>query len=376
MNGKLIKSGISGGEVRTAEIMKEFILNGWEVHLLANKNGNLFCEQFELNNVINHSFNFSEARSRFWFIILTLKTFFSFPADLKNFNGYLYSADEQLYDIIPALKLKIINKNKWIAVVHWVPPIKFWQRKKSFFFVSLIFMLGEILSIPLIKYFSDIVLAISDSTRKQLLKLGFRNNKAIAVKCGVNFQKISKTCNGNIQKKYDAIFMKRIQAVKGAFDLIDIWKLVVRQKPEAKLAIVGGSIDNDKLIDLIRIKKLGNKIFFLGPILDFKEKIKVLASAELFILPSYEENWAIVMGEAMACKIPVLAYNLPELIDVWKDSFVPIPLEDKEKFAEEIIRYLDDKRLREKQAEKGYKYVQQFDWEKIAKEEIKIIENL
>lgn len=371
-----MQKGIAGGEVRLSEIMRGFIAEGWDVNFLTNGGGEIFCERFVLKNVINHNFDIKSGISRLWFAIFPIKILFKFPRELNGFNGYIYTANELLFDVIPALRIKKSNKNKWIAVVHWMPPLKFWQRRKSKFFISLVFMIGERLSVFFIKHFADLVLAVSKSTQKQLLKTEVKKDKVIAVNCGVNFKEISGIAKENMDKKYDAVFMKRIQAVKGVFDLIDIWELVVKRKPSAKLAIIGGGADNKKIITLIKDKNLVNNIIFFGPIFNFEKKIKILNQSKIFILPSYEENWAIVMGEAMACKMPVLAYNLSELIEVWQDSFVQIPLGDKQSFADRIIKCLEDKILRDKQAELGYQYVRQFEWSEIAKNEVNIIEKI
>lgn len=377
ITAKSIRLGITGGEVRLAEIMRGFIEDDWEVHLLTNGGGKYFCELFGLNKVINHNFNIKEGLSRLWVLAFTIRILFKIPESLKNFVGYIYSANELLPDVIPALMIKKSNKeNKWAAVVHWLPPLKFWQRKKSKFIISLLFMLGERLGVFLTKYFSDVILAVSRSTRRQLLNVGVNENKVFAVNCGVDFKRISKTVKKDLSKKYEAVFMKRIQAVKGVFDLIDIWELVIKIKPDAKLAIMGGESDNKELVNIIRERKLENNVIFFGPIFDFKKKFKILSQSKMFILPSYEENWAIVMGEAMACKIPVLAYNLLELVDAWQDSFVQIPLGDKKFFADKIIDYLDNKILKDKQAELGYRYVQQFEWTEIAKNEVNIIKTI
>lgn len=372
-----ITSGIAGGEVRLAEIMRGFIKAGWDVYFLTNGGGESLCGYFELDGVKNHRFKLKESSSRLGFVKLTLELLFKLPENLKKFDGYIYTANELLFDVIPALKLKKANKNsKWAAVVHWLPPLKFWQRRKSSFLNSLLFLIGERLSVFFIKHFADLALAVSEPTRKQLLNVGIKKEKIVAVNCGVNFKEISAIAREGRDKKYDAVFMKRIQAVKGVFDLIDIWRLVIEKKSDAKLAVIGGGIDNKEIINAIKNNGLESNIIFFGPIFDFKRKFTILAQSKLFILPSYEENWAIVMGEAMACKIPVLAYGLSELVDVWKDSFVPVPLGNKQFFANKIIEYLDNEDLRNKQAELGYNYVQKFEWSEIADNEVKLIENI
>ncbi len=371
-----VNGGIAGGEVRLAEIIKGFIGNNWEVHFLTNGGGDLFCKNFGLFEVINHSYGIIGSSNRLGFVVFTIKSFFKVPKKLKSFDGYIYTANELLFDVIPALKIKLTNKNKWIAVVHWMPPLKFWHRKKSKFFISLLFMLCERLSVFFIKHFADLALAVSEPTKKQLLSVGLNGKKVSSVKCGVNFQEISSIIVNGLEKEYDAIFIKRIQAVKGVFDLIDIWKSVVKIKPNAKLAVIGGGIDNAEIIKAIKENKLDNNIKFLGPIFDNVKKFTTIAQSKMFILPSYEENWAIVMGEAMACKIPVLAYDLPELVEVWGNSFEHIPLGNKEYFTDKIIEYLDNKSLRNKQAEIGYNYVQKFEWGDIAQNEVNLVENI
>lgn len=371
-----MRLGIAGGEVRLAEIMKGFLKKGWDVHFLTNGGGKIFCDNFKLDNVTLHNFNISEGTHRIWVVIFTMKVLLKFPRSLRNFDGYVYTANELLFDIIPALRLKLLNRNKWIAIVHWMPPIKFWKRKKSNFFVSLLFMIGERLSVLSIKYSADLVLAVSNPTKKQLLSVGLKEKKVFSVNCGVNFKEISNITQNGLSETYDAVFMKRIQAVKGVFDLIEIWKMIVDKKPNAKLAIIGGGCDNEKIIASIKDHELNNNMIFLGPIFNFDEKFKIIKKSKIFILPSYEENWAIVMGEAMASKIPVLAYDLPELIEVWGNSFISIPLGNKKIFAEKIINFLDNESLRKKQAEIGYEYVQQFEWATIADNEINLIKSL
>lgn len=372
--------GITGGDVRLAEIMRGAVNDGFEVHFLVTSGAELFCKKFNLSGVICHNFNFkNDPASRLGFVSLTFMILFSsLPKSLRNFNnGIVYTANELLWDVFSAIKLKLLNKNiKWVAVVHWLPPLKFWQRKKSRWINSLLFLVGERLSVFLIKYLADAILAVSNSTAKQLYKLGIDKNKIFSVKCGVHFDKINKISSKIREKKFDAVFMKRIQAVKGIFDLIDIWQFVVRKKPNAKLAIIGGGVDAHRFNHLIKERGLEDNIVSLGEIFDFERKIKMLSQSTMFILPSYEENWAIVMGEVMACKLPVLAYNLPELVEVWQNNFVRIPLGNKKFFAEEIINYLDNKILRDKQAELGYQYVQQFEWANIAKSEVNIIEKI
>ena len=370
--------GLTGGEVRFIEIAKGWEKRNYEIHLLSSSGGKKLCRKLGLK-VILHNISRSKSVSRFTFITRFLESLI-LPQSLKKFNqGIVYCSSEQIYDVIPGVILKIKNPKtiKLAIVVHWLPPIKWWQRKQSSFLNSLLFLISERSGLYFGCFLADKLLAVSASTKRQIKNdlIGrFFINKTYAVNCGVNFRKIKKITQNIKRKKYEAVFMKRIQSVKGIFDLIEIWGMVVKNRPEAKLIIIGSGSEGEMAKKMVVNRKLEKNIEFLGVIYDDQEKFTRIAESKLFLLPSYEENWAIVMGEAMASKIPVLAYNLPELIEAWQDSFVQIPLGDKQFFADKIIKYLNNQTISTKQAGLGYQYVQQFEWAKIAGDELKIIE--
>ncbi|MDP1813217.1 MAG: glycosyltransferase, partial [Leadbetterella sp.] len=94
------------------------------------------------------------------------------------------------------------------------------------------------------------------------------------------------------------------------------------------------------------------------------------------VLPTYEENWAIVIGESMAAGTPVIAYDLKELTEVWKDSYVSVPTGDKVQFSKQIIRLLSSENELDDLSKRGKEYVKQYDWKSIANHELSIIMNL
>jgi glycosyltransferase involved in cell wall biosynthesis len=76
--------------------------------------------------------------------------------------------------------------------------------------------------------------------------------------------------------------------------------------------------------ELNKIKKLINTLqleqVLIATDADDHEKFRLIKSAKLFVLPSYEEGWGIVIGEALACGTNVLAYDVKEIQTIWGDS--------------------------------------------------------
>jgi len=369
--------GLTGGEVRFIEIARNWASKGFEIHLLSSVGGQRLCQRLGLE-VKFHCLSRSSQTGRLAFFRLFLKSLL-LPPTLGAFDkGVVYCASEQVYDVLPGIWLKFKNAKgiKLAVVVHWLPPAKWWQRKESAFLNSLLFLLSERTGLILAGLFADRLLAVSQATRRQIKKGLFGRfvfNKTTAVKCGVNFEKIRNIVEPLRQKKYEAVFIKRIQVVKGIFDLIEIWEMVVSKLPNARLIIIGSGIDEAAAKKMVKEKNLEEKIQFLGTIYEDTEKFGKLAESKLFLLPSYEENWAIVIGEAMAAGVPVISYGLEELKEVWEENFVAVPVGNKKVFAEEVVRLLSQAAAREELSERALNFIKDYDWQLVAAQELEAI---
>ena len=367
--------GLSGGESRFIELGKYWQKMGYEIHLQSSEGGKVLCEKMGLK-VILHKITSTDQESRAEMYRRMITLFIDLPKIIREFkSGIVYSTSEQVYDALPGFFLKLFyGKNiKWASAVHWLPPVLFWQRKSSKWYNSLFFMISERLGLILAYLLADSLFPVSAATYNDMYKSHFRGGKIKTVKCGVNLSEIESLIDKGQEKIYDAVFLKRIQAVKGIFDLIDIWEIVVKKLPQEKLIIIGNGIDEVEAKKLVTEKKLDENIKFLGAIYDLKEKYNYLAQSKLFLLPSYEENWAIVVGEALACGTPVMVYRLKKLEEVWKDSITYINISNKEAFAEKIVDFLTNNSEYEERSRQGIEYVKQYDWAQIAFEEMDFI---
>jgi len=370
-NGRV---GVSGGDIRLFEIIKNTELQ--LVNLLTTPNGMELLEKFSVkyseSNIIDYSID-SGIKSN---LIISIKSFFQLPKKLRLFRGSVYSSCEHLYDVLPAFRLKILNKCKWYAVYHWVEDYPWKEKRGNTPLVRrYLYWLNRSFSSLIIKLFADRILAVSDQTRDKLIKIKkIKPARIKAVYCGVDYEKIKLVCEKFIDEKesaYDAIYMKRLNNGKGIFDLLEIWKLCCLMNPALKLAIIGDGPSEivKKIHKFIEKNNLDNNIFLLGVIYDFEKKFRLLNSSKLFILPTHEENWAIVIGEAMAIKLPVLCYNLKEIFPIWKDNVEWIDFEDVSDFADKILAFLNSREKRVALSNKAFDFIKKYDWQEIVKNE-------
>jgi glycosyltransferase involved in cell wall biosynthesis len=139
----------------------------------------------------------------------------------------------------------------------------------------------------------------------------------------INFFLISNGVDINIndidfnKKKLDLniiklIFFGRIHYKKGIELLLYALKKILSDKKDQtinySLTIIGPGEEHyiKKINNLILDLELTSIVKFLEPIYEKRDKINLLTSHDIFILPSYEEADSIALKEAMACGLPVI----------------------------------------------------------------------
>ncbi|MEZ4086973.1 MAG: glycosyltransferase, partial [Candidatus Gracilibacteria bacterium] len=101
---------------------------------------------------------------------------------------------------------------------------------------------------------------------------------------------------------------------KGLNYLIEAFKTIQEQKPKTKLVIVGKGPQKAKLEKLIKKLELSDSVVLAGHQDDIPQ---ILKSANLFVLPSVKEAFGLVLLEAMAAQLPIIATEvggIPEIV--------------------------------------------------------------
>jgi glycosyltransferase involved in cell wall biosynthesis len=117
---------------------------------------------------------------------------------------------------------------------------------------------------------------------------------------------------------------------KGVFQLLKAWaRFEQAQKESATLVLVGGGPEESSLRELADSLNL-KRVHFAGTV-DYNQIHKCYAAADAFIIPTLEDNWSLVVPEAMACGLPILCskYNgcWPELVQEGQNGWVFDPID-------------------------------------------------
>ena len=142
------------------------------------------------------------------------------------------------------------------------------------------------------------------------------------------------------------LFLGRLHYKKG-LDLL-VPAFASGTSGEVMLVIAGPDGDGyqAKIERLVDLYKLNDRVLFTG-MLYGKERIEVLADADLFVLPSYQENFGIAVVEALCSGCPVLVSDKvnihKQITDAGVGGMVPTRVEP---LAAALTRWMGDREMR------------------------------
>jgi glycosyltransferase involved in cell wall biosynthesis len=103
------------------------------------------------------------------------------------------------------------------------------------------------------------------------------------------------------------LYLSRLHEQKGLNFLLEAWQSVSGNFPDWHLVIAG---DGEpayvaELQRTVREAELTDSVTFTGPV-HGDDKWGLLKKANIFVLPTYSENFGLVVAEALACGVPVI----------------------------------------------------------------------
>ncbi|MEK7616871.1 MAG: glycosyltransferase [Patescibacteria group bacterium] len=309
---------------------------------------------------------------------------FSLTTKLKNEKDtVVYSASEFWMDSLPAVIWKLrFPKITWVATWFQTAPnplvgFKEGERVLSYRLHAFLYWFVQLPIKPLIKKFADFVLVNNEDERKQFPDME-KSGKVIVVLGAVDFKQIGnwirKESGGKLPKIYDGVFQGRFHPQKGVVELINIWKLVVDQKSDAKLALIGdGPLMSNvkKRIDKLNLQK---NIVLFGYVFDGEKKYKIFAQSKVVLHPAFYDSGGMASAEAMAFGLPAVGFNLISYKSYYPKGMVKVPINDMEAFAEEILNLLRDKKAYSKIGNQAKSMItQNWSWDKRANEVLSYI---
>lgn len=218
-------------------------------------------------------------------------------------------------------------------------------------------------------------LAISQSTRDDLIARGIAAENVAVAECGVDHSVYKPD---PASKRFDqptVIYLGRLKKYKSVQHLVAALPLVRHHVPNARLVIVGSGDYQPMLQKQAQELNLGDAVEFTGYV-SLEQKLEYLRRAHISTYPSPKEGWGITNIEANACGTPVVAANVPGLKDSVSggQSGLLYDYGNIEQLAECLTRLLLDQPLHERMCKGGIEWAAKFTWERCARDSFTEIE--
>lgn len=256
-------------------------------------------------------------------------------------------------------------------------PILLFHNSKIFQTIHSEKILNQKLQKNIIQKFIQGYIAVTDETKVNLIKIGINEKKITVIKNGINLTKYEndRVIKKNVEK---FIAIGRLTEAKNYKMLIKSYMTFInylKERGEAKLPIlniIGDGEEREELENYIMSKKAYDNIFLLGIKNNIDEYLK---ESDVFLMSSIWEGLPIVLIEAAASAIPIIA------TDVGGNHYVLegnagklVKTNDHTAFSEAIIDLYDNYDLRIRISEKLITNANSFKIKNVVEELQKIYE--
>jgi D-inositol-3-phosphate glycosyltransferase len=247
---------------------------------------------------------------------------------------------------------------------------------------------------------STAIIALSSKTASALATFGISNDKIHVIALGID-ERYFHTLNIEKSKSFELLpgsnrasfiitFLGRVHPQKGIETLIEVAKMLKEHGVTDFMILIGGPLSGDfsvnkdtpspytlKLMKYVKKERLEHHVIFLGRLTQ-EQKMALLNTSSVFVLPSYYETFGLVALEAMASGVPVIGSKVGALCDIIRNGYNGYlfkPGSSEELFSILISLYRNKEHLKElgKNArETARKYL----WSNIAKRTYELYKKL
>lgn len=185
-------------------------------------------------------------------------------------------------------------------------------------------------------------------------------NKLTLVRCGVDLDALPSAHTDPSSGELHIICVGRLSPEKGQAGLIEALAMLRDREVPCDLTLVGDGPDEEQIRALVDERGLTGQVHFAGR-LDEPSTLARIATADILALPSFMEGLPVVLMEALALRVPVVATRvagIPELVEDGMTGLLFDPA-DWAGLAEAIARLAHDSEFRCRLAEEGRRRIEE-----------------
>ena len=169
------------------------------------------------------------------------------------------------------------------------------------------------------------------------------------------------------------LFVGRLEPRKGLDVLVRAWLRLRTRRPDVRLCVMGEGPERQRCQQVVP-PALRPEVLFVGSVHE-SEKSRYHASADVYVAPNLGgESFGIVLLEAMAAGLPVVASDIPGFRSVMADGREGrlVPPGDAAALATALDALLVNDKLRRAMAAEGRRRAREYDWSVVTRQLIDV----
>jgi|GEM_PF-249125 len=317
VNG-IFADGIGGGDVYFAHIARAVIDAGFPIHFFG---GHVFQrylarQGFPMNLTLTDSAagklgNVASLPGQFRLLADFARRLIGSHRRLSEVkpDDIAYAMSDYWFDTIPMMRCRAQVKILYLGMIAPSLSQVIWRTRAdvpAIRLASLYYWASQQFSLRFFRLCKNGFVTYSHpEMREYLLRFGYRPERLTYVANGMDV-----TVADSIPeqpKQFDVAWTGRVHVQKGIEDLLNTLKWLKEQMPDFRAILIGKS--KDELEPVVQNLGLAENVTFSGLVPE-AEKFRLVKSSRVFVMPSRYESWGIVVGEALASGVPVVAYDL------------------------------------------------------------------
>jgi glycosyltransferase involved in cell wall biosynthesis len=215
-------------------------------------------------------------------------------------------------------------------------------------------------------YAKSPTIVLSDSTKQDLISIGFQSNRVFVCPPGVDHERFEA---GEKSPSPIVLYLSRFAKYKNPDHLMIAFKEVLAAAPDCELVMAGAGNDAQTRAYERLAETLGiHASVKILPFVRGAEKLELLQRAWVHVLPSIREGWGISILEAGACGTPTIGYDVSGVRDAVRHMKTGLLVQKNSigSMAQAIIMVLRDDELRKHLSDGAAEWSKKFTWDSTA----------
>jgi glycosyltransferase involved in cell wall biosynthesis len=166
------------------------------------------------------------------------------------------------------------------------------------------------------------VITVSESTKKDMVRVGFSSNNINIISEGIDTQALKYLPSINSKTKAPTVLsLGAMRPMKQTMDQLKAFEMAKKRIPNLKFSIVGDSTGTygKKVLDAIKKSPFAGDITYHGRV-NQADKYKLMRESRCILVTSVKEGWGLIVTEANSQGTPAVVYNVDGLRDSVRDN--------------------------------------------------------